>query len=96
MNSTVAESDARVRKILHEVKKLAVEYKRLTGKPLGVTGEVAEVAAADMLGLRLTEALTDGHDALRANEDGSLTRVQIKGRACKNGVMPRERISRIK
>lgn len=32
----------RVREILATVKPLAAEYYRLTGKPLGVTGEVAE------------------------------------------------------
>ena len=33
---------ARVRSILAAVKPLAAEYHRLTGKPLGVSGEVAE------------------------------------------------------
>ena len=41
----------RVREILMTVKPLAAEYYRLTGKPLGVTGEVAEYVAAEMLGL---------------------------------------------
>ena len=36
---------ARVREIMATVKPLAAEYYRLTGKPLGVTGEVAEFAA---------------------------------------------------
>jgi hypothetical protein len=31
----------------------ATEYYRLTGKPLGVTGEVAEYVAAEILGLTL-------------------------------------------
>jgi hypothetical protein len=43
-------NEARVREILATVKPLAVEYYRLTGKPLGVTGEVAENIAADLLG----------------------------------------------
>jgi GNAT superfamily N-acetyltransferase len=37
---------SRVREILATVKPLAAEYYRLTGKPLGVTGEVAEYVAA--------------------------------------------------
>ena len=36
-----------VRAILATVKPLAAEHYRLTGKPLGVTGEVAEYVAAD-------------------------------------------------
>jgi hypothetical protein len=32
--------------LLHEVKSLAREYYELTGKPLGVTGEIAEYEAA--------------------------------------------------
>ena len=35
----------RIKAILADVKPLAAEYYRLTGKPLGVTGEVAEYVA---------------------------------------------------
>ena len=52
-NSQGVEDAARVREILAEVKRLAVEYYRLTGKPLGVTGEVAEYVAAETLNLNL-------------------------------------------
>lgn len=58
----------RVREILATVKPLAAEYYRLTGKPLGVTGEVAEYIAADILGLTLVTARTIGYDALRGTE----------------------------
>jgi hypothetical protein len=67
---------ARVREILAAVKQLAVEYYRLTGKPLGVTGEVAEYVAAETLGLKLASPRTPGYDALRGSQ-----RIQIKGRA---------------
>jgi hypothetical protein len=50
------------------------------GKPLGVTGEVAEYIAAEMLSLKLVPARTVGHDALRGKE-----RIQIKGRAYGEG-----------
>jgi hypothetical protein len=36
-----------VAKLLHEAKILAARYYALTGKPLGVTGEVAELEAAE-------------------------------------------------
>lgn len=42
--------------ILRDVKALAVEYYKATGKPLGVTGEMAEYEAAEKLGLELAEA----------------------------------------
>ena len=44
-------SSERVREILTAVKPLAAEFYRLTGKPLGVTGEIAEYVAAEILGL---------------------------------------------
>lgn len=61
---------ARVREILATVKPLAAEFYRLTGKPLGVTGEVAEYVAADILGLELAPARMSGYDALRHTEGG--------------------------
>jgi len=73
------------------VKPLAAEYYQLTGKPLGVTGEVAEYVAADLLGLTLTPARTTGHDALRGSQ-----RIQIKGGAYSKDANPSQRISRIK
>ena len=44
-------TSTRLREILGTVKPLAAEYYRLTGKPLGVTGEVAEYVAPDLLKL---------------------------------------------
>ena len=84
-------TEARVRYILAKVKPLAAEYYRLTGKPLGVTGEVAEYVAAETLGLKLTPARTEGHDALCGRK-----RIQIKGRAYGADAKPGQRISRIK
>jgi hypothetical protein len=83
--------EARIRKILAAVKPLAVEYYRLTQKPLGVTGEVAEYIAAQKLGLTLSPARTAGYDALLGKE-----RIQIKGRAHGIKQKPGQRISRIK
>ncbi len=88
MNS---ENEERVREILAAVRPLAAEYYRLTGKPLGVTGEIAEYVAAEILGLTLTPARTEGYDALRGAE-----RIQIKGRAYGVDAKPGQRISRIK
>jgi hypothetical protein len=85
------QNETRVREILATVKPLASEYYRLTKKPLGVTGEVAEYIAADTLGLKLVDARTEGYDALRGTE-----RIQIKGRAFAADANKSQRISRIK
>jgi hypothetical protein len=69
----------RVMQVLREAKKLAQEYRRLTGKPLGVTGEVAEYEAARILNLELTPARTAGYDATEI-VDGVTRRLQIKSR----------------
>jgi hypothetical protein len=87
-------NDTRVRDILATVKPLAAEYYRLTGKPLGVTGEIAEYMAAEHLGLALVEARTAGHDAIRDTPNGP-ERIQIKGRAY-DGTKPGQRLGRIK
>lgn len=88
-------SAARVREILAAVKPLAVEYYALTGKPLGVTGEVAEYIAAETLGLVLAGAREDGYDAIRQTPHGP-ERIQIKGRAySRNAPEAGQRISRI-
>ncbi len=86
---------ARVREILASVKPLAAEYYRLTGKPLGVTGEVAEFVAAECLGLELADARTAGYDAVRNSPDGPVF-IQIKGRAYGDSAKAGQRLGRIK
>lgn len=66
-------------KVLADAKALARKYRKLTGKPLGITGEVAEFSAAKILGLELAEARQSGYDAIR-RKNGKITRIQIKGR----------------
>jgi hypothetical protein len=67
----------------------------LTGRPLGVTGEVAELEAAEKLGLVLAAARTAFHDAIR-NREGTIERFQIKGRAVDRTSPYRGRVSAIK
>jgi len=80
--------------ILSEAKKLARRYRILTGKPLGVTGEVAEFEASRILGLELTEARTAGFDAIRY-ENGNKVRLQVKGRCILAGSKPGQRMGKI-
>ncbi|SDS10369.1 hypothetical protein SAMN05216496_0799 [Pseudomonas sp. Z003-0.4C(8344-21)] len=69
--------------ILKEAKVLARRFYRLTGKPLGVTGEIAEYEAATRLGLLLHPARQAGYDATETLEVG-VARIQIKGRCILN------------
>jgi len=74
----------RLQELLGEAKRIAKEYAELTGKPLGITGEVAEYEAARLLGLELAEARQPGYDAIR--RDGSKEiKVRIKGRRKQKG-----------
>jgi hypothetical protein len=85
----------RLRTIIRLVKQLAAEYYQLTGKPLGVTGEVAEYIAADTLGLTLSPPRTAGYDATRMTPAGP-ERIQIKGRSLGKNSKPGQRMGRIK
>lgn len=78
--------------ILQEAKLLAQEYRQLTGKPLGITGEVAEYEAARLLDIELTPARHAGYDAVRTS-DGR--RYQIKGRCVLPGSKPGQRLGSI-
>ncbi|TAJ19081.1 MAG: hypothetical protein EPO68_06865 [Planctomycetota bacterium] len=82
-------------RLLRDVKRLNKEYRALTGRPLGVTGEVAELEAARILGLELCEARTAGHDAIRC-VGSSQTRVQIKGRCVLPDSKAGQRVGAIK
>jgi hypothetical protein len=88
-------SDQRLREILASVKALAAEYCMITGKPLGVTGEIAEYVAAELMGLRLAPARTHGFDAVRLRGNGK-QRIQIKGRALGKSSKRGQRLGTIK
>lgn len=74
----------RVFEIIDAVKTLAKEYYILTERPLGITGEVAEVEAARLLGMERAEAREPGYDAIKIS-DGQEVKVQIKGRRLATG-----------
>lgn len=80
-----------VASIIEQARELARDYKRLTGKPLGITGEVAEFEAARLLGLTLAEARAPGYDALRGAE-----RLQVKGRVLTHNPKPGQRLGSIR
>nr|WP_240347108.1 hypothetical protein [Pectobacterium brasiliense] len=71
---------------------MAAKYKKLTGKPLGITGEVAEFYAAKLLGLKLMEARSAGYDAIGSDA----RKIQIKGRSLANSSKPGQRVGAIR
>lgn len=83
-----------ISKVLVHAKFLANKYKSLTGKPLGITGEVAEFTAATKLNLKLTKARQAGFDAIRIFE-GREVKIQIKGR-CINSESNSGRLGKIR
>lgn len=85
---------ARIMEILREAKKLAQEFYALTGKPLGITGEVAEYEAARVLGVELTPARQAGYDAIERS-NGSIRHLQIKGRCLLPNCKPSQRLGSI-
>ena len=78
-------------KVLKQARRAAVRYKELTGKPLGITGEVAEYEAARLLNLTLTEARQAGYDAIKGRR-----KIQIKGRAFGKNAKASQRLGAIR
>lgn len=73
---------------------MAKRYRRVTGRSLGITGEVAEFAAAQHLNLRLAPAQQSGYDATKT-VGGRKKRYQIKGRCIPKGAKTGGRLGRI-
>src|SRR5579872_5363354 len=94
MTPAPATKETRIMEILREAKKLAQEYHALTGKPLGITGEVAEYEAARILGVELTPARQAGYDAIEHTAGGD-RQLQIKGRCILPNCKPGQRLGSI-
>ena len=65
-----------VRRVLERARRAAVDYYRLTGRPLGITGEIGESEAIRCLRLTLAPVRAPGYDA--KNKRGQ--KIQIKTR----------------
>ncbi|WP_318646593.1 hypothetical protein [Pseudomonas sp. Pdm06] len=83
IQTSVDSINAEIFEVLRDAKVLARRYYRLTGKLLGITGEVAEFEAATKLGLDLHCARKAGFDATEFR-NGCPVRIQIKGRCVPN------------
>ena len=79
-------------RVIRSAIQLAMENRQITGKPLGITGEVGEFHAARLLGLQLAEARQPGYDAVAP--DGH--RIQIKARCILLESRPGQRLGRIR
>ncbi len=77
--------------VLNDIKELALEYRKLTGRSLGITGEVAEYEVCRILKLTLARGGQAGYDA--KDEDGKT--YQIKGRCIQQGGFNGHRIGKI-
>jgi hypothetical protein len=89
-----ARNNSELVRVLAGVKKLAKRYYALTGRPLGVTGEVAEFEASRILKLSPAPPRQAGYDAT-GRTNGRNERVQIKGRCFTGVVKPGARIGKI-
>jgi hypothetical protein len=65
--------------LLQQAKQLARRYRELTGRPLGITGELAESEVVRLLGLELAPVRTAGYDVIRRTL-GGIELLQVKGR----------------
>lgn len=81
--------------VIAAAKAVAKHYRNLTGRPLGITGEIAEYEAARLLGLRLADVRQDGYDAIRET-GGVMRKLQVKGRCILDDSKPGQRIGAIR
>lgn len=86
---------ALIGKILGSAKRLATWYYAVTGRPLGITGEVAEYEAVRLLGLERSPVRQPGYDAIR-RRGGRITRLQVKSRCILDPSKPGQRIGQIR
>lgn len=66
-----------IRKIVNKIIKNALEYERVTGRKLGITGEIGEILVCDKFKLNLlVDPLMAGYDAM----DKERNKYQIKSK----------------
>lgn len=85
-----------VDKLISQARILAADYRRTMGKPLaGISNEIAEHDAVNLLGLELCNPRVSGHDAIGKGErEGK--RVQIKARVIPDGKRSGHRVGQLK
>ena len=84
-----------VDKLISEARRIAAEYRRTTGKPLGISAEIARHDACTYLELEPHEDAI-GYDAMGLKGEREGGRFQIKGRAIFDEKKGGQRLGQIK
>lgn len=84
-----------VDKLMQEARKLAADFRKMTGKPLGISSEIAVHDVIRLMGLEAAEPGQGGYDAV-GKGDMAGKRIQIKGRTHNPGVKSSPRLGQIK
>lgn len=93
-NARTTIDPAAIADLMRRAKRLAKEYRKRTGRPLGITGEVAEYEACRLLKLCLAPVRQQGYDAVKVTAKG-MRRFQVKGRVLLPNAKPGQRLSKI-
>jgi len=84
-----------VDKLMLEARKLAADYRKATGKPLGISSEIAIHDVARLMNLELDEASPGGYDAIgKGKREGK--KIQIKGRTVSADMKSNQRVGQLK
>ncbi len=84
-----------VDKLMLEARKLAAQYRVATGKPLGISSEIAVHDVIRLMNLKPVEASHAGYDAVGTGpREGR--RIQIKGRTVSDDPKNNQRIGQVK
>lgn len=83
-------------KLMAEARKLAADYRRATGQPLAVSGEIAKHDAARLLDLEVVQEGQGGYEAIGRSGPWAGKRIQIKGRAIFDEKKSGHRIGQLK
>jgi hypothetical protein len=84
-----------VDKLMREARKLAADYRRATGKPLGISTEIAVHDVIRLMGLVAAEPGAGGFDAIgTGSREGKY--IQIKGRTLFSDSKSGQRIGQLK
>ena len=84
-----------VNKLISEARRIAAEYRRTTGKPLGISAEIASHDACTFLNLEPDDDAI-GYDAIGVQGEREGSRFQIKGRAIFDEKKGGQRLGQIK
>jgi hypothetical protein len=81
-----------VDKLIGEARRIAAEYRRTTGKSLGISAEIAKHDGCQMLDMEPVEEQVGGYDAVDPNG----LKIQIKGRVIFDEAKSGQRLGQLK